>query len=59
MVLPIGDQALQQIGTAQERTVGRRLRRAHHNMIAAAGAGMAAVEQEFLGAAGGEARASS
>ena len=48
MVLPISHQAFQQIRTAQERAIGRRLS-AQHNVIAAAGAGVAAVEQEFLG----------
>ena len=49
MVLPIGDQAPQQIGPAQERRV-RRARGADHDVIAAARAGVAAVEHEFLGA---------
>ena len=55
MVLPEGDQALEQIGPAQERTVGRR-RRADDDVIAAAGAGVPAVEQELLGAEAREAR---
>ena len=47
MVLPVCDQALQQIGTAQKRTVRRgRHRRVH--VVAAAGAGMPAVEHELL-----------
>ena len=48
MVLPIGDDAFQHVGAAQERTVGRGLR-PHHDMITAAGAGVAAIQQEFLG----------
>ena len=53
MVLPVGDQAAQQVGPAQERAVGRR-RAAEHDVVAAAGAGVPAVEHELLGA---EARA--
>ena len=49
MVLPIRDQAAQQIGPAQEWTIGRG-RAAEHDVIAAAGAGVAAVEHELLGA---------
>ena len=49
MVLPIEDQAFQQIGPAQERRIGGR-GAADHDMIAAAGAGVAPVEQEFVGA---------
>ena len=48
MVLPIGDDARQQVGPAQERAVGRR-HAAEHDVIAAAGADMAAVQPEFLG----------
>ena len=46
---PVADQAAQQIGPAQERAVGRR-RAAQHHVVAAAGAGVAAVEHELLGA---------
>ncbi len=49
VVVPVAEQAPQQIGPAQERTVGRR-RAAEHDVIAAAGAGMPAVEHELLGA---------
>ena len=49
MVLPIGDDAAQQIRAAQERAVGG-LAGAEHDMVAAAGAGVAAVDHEFLGA---------
>ena len=49
MIQPVAEHALQQIRTAQERAVGRR-RAAQHQMIAAAGAGVAAIEHEFLGA---------
>ncbi len=48
MILPIGDDAFEHIGAAQEGTVRRGLR-PHHDVIAAAGAGVAAVELEFLG----------
>ena len=48
MVVPVGDQAAQQIGAAQERPVGRR-GAAEHEVVAAAGAGVAAVEHELLG----------
>ena len=49
MVLPVGDDAGEQIGAAQERAVGRR-DAAEHDVIAAAGADMTAVEHELLGA---------
>ena len=49
MVLPVGDQAAQQVGAAQERAVRRR-RAADDDVVAAAGAGVAAVEHELLGA---------
>ena len=49
MALPIENEALQEIGAAQERAVGRRASADHH-MIAAAGAGMAAIDHEFVGA---------
>ncbi|EKD60037.1 MAG: hypothetical protein ACD_54C00976G0002 [uncultured bacterium] len=48
MALPMKNQAGQQIGAAQERAV-RRGDAADHNMIAAAGAGMLAVDHEFIG----------
>ena len=47
MVLPVGEQAAQQVGPAQQRAVGRR-RAAEDDVVAAAGAGVAAVEHEFL-----------
>ena len=49
MVQPVADQAAQQIGAAQHRRVGGR-RAADHDVIAAASAGVAAVEHELLGA---------
>ena len=49
MALPIEDQAAEQIGPAQERRIFR-LGAAEHDMIAAAGAGMASVDHEFVGA---------
>ena len=49
MRLPVADQALEQVGTAQQRTVGGR-RAAERDVVAAAGAGVAAVEHELLGA---------
>ena len=49
MVVPVGDQAAQQIGPPQQRAVVRR-RPADHDVVAAAGAGVAAVDQELLGA---------
>ena len=42
----------EQVGAAQERAVGRRLA-AEHDVVAAAGAGVAAVEHELLGAEAG------
>ena len=47
--LPVQDQAVQQVGPAQEGAVHRR-RAAHHDMVAAAGAGVAAVDHELVGA---------
>ena len=47
MVVPEAEQRLQQIGAAQERAVGG-LGRAHHHVVAAAGADMAAVEHELF-----------
>ena len=49
MALEIENEALEQIGPAQERTVGRAFAAEHH-VIAAAGAGMAAVDHELVGA---------
>ena len=49
MALPVQHQALQQIRAAQERAVvGRRA--ADHDVVAAAGAGVAAVDHELVGA---------
>ena len=47
MVLPIGDDAPQQIGAPQEGAVGRR-DAAEHDVIAAAGADVPAVQHELL-----------
>ncbi len=55
MVLPVGDQAFQQVGAAQERAVFRR-RPAGDHVVAAAGARVAAVEHEFFRAQAAEAR---
>ena len=49
MPLPVQHQALQQIRPAQERRILRRAA-ADHDVIAAAGAGVAAVDQETVGA---------
>ena len=49
MVLPVGDDAAEQIGPPQERAVRRR-EAAEHDVVAAAGADMPAVELELLGA---------
>ena len=48
MMLPEGNQAAQQVGPAQQRAV-RRGRAAQGDVIAAAGASVAAIEHEFLG----------
>lgn len=48
VMLPIGDQAGEHIRPAQERTVGR-CRATEGDVVAAAGAGVAAIEHEFLG----------
>jgi hypothetical protein len=48
MVLPVRDQAAEQIRPAQKRAVGR-FASAEHHMVAAAGTGVAAVEHELLG----------
>ena len=49
MPLPVEHQALEQIGPAQERAVGG-VHAAQHDVVAAAGAGVAAVDHEFVGA---------
>ena len=49
MVLPVGDDRGEQVGAPQERAVGRR-HAAHDDVIAAAGAGVAAVGQILVGA---------
>ncbi len=49
MALPVQHEALQQIRAAQERRILRRAAADHH-MIAAAGAGVAAVDQKTVGA---------
>ncbi len=49
VVLPVGDDAAQQVGPAQEGTVGRR-GAAEGDVVAATGAAVATVEHEFLGA---------
>ncbi len=48
VVVPVGDQAAQQVRPAQEGRVVRR-RAAEHEVVAAAGAGVAAVDHELLG----------
>ena len=48
VVVPVREQAAQQVGAAQERRVGRR-RATEHEVVAAAGAGVAAVDHELLG----------
>ncbi len=55
VVLPVGNQALQQVRAAQQRAV-LRTRRAQGNVIATAGARVATVEHELLGAQAGLAR---
>ena len=47
MILPIGNQAAQQIGTPQQRAVRRRCP-AERDVVAAAGAGVTAVEHELF-----------
>src|SRR3990172_10889305 len=49
MVLPIGDEAAEQVRAAEQRAVGGS-RAAERDMVAAAGADVAAVQQEFFGA---------
>ncbi len=46
--MPIADQAAQQVGTPQKRRITRR-RAAQHEVVAAAGTGVAAIDHEFLG----------
>ena len=48
MVLPIGDDAGEQIGTPQEWAVGRR-DAAEDDVVAAAGADLSSVDHELLG----------
>ncbi len=48
MVVPIGDQAAQQVRAAQKRRIDRR-RPAEHEVIAAAGSGVPPIEHELLG----------
>ena len=48
VIVPVGDQAPQQVGTPEERAVCRR-RAAQDDVIAAAGPGVASVEHELLG----------
>ncbi len=47
MIMPVSDEALEEIGPAQDGAVGRG-GTAQDNMISAAGAGMPAIEHEFL-----------
>ncbi len=54
VVLPVGDQAAQQIGPPQDRAVGGG-RTAQGDVIAAAGAGVPPVQHEFFGAEPGRA----
>ena len=49
VIVPVSHQAPQQIGPTEERAVGRR-RAAEDDVVAAAGAGVRAVEVELLGA---------
>ena len=49
MVLPVQHQALEQVGPAQERAVGGR-GAADDDVVAAAGAGVLAVDHELVGA---------
>ena len=46
---PVDDEALEQVGAPEERAVERR-RAADHDMVAAAGPGMLAVDHELVGA---------
>ena len=49
MIVPVTNQAAQQVGAPQEGTVLRG-GAAHDYMIAAAGAGVLSIQHEFLGA---------
>ena len=53
MIVPIADEAAEQIGPAQEGRIGGR-GAADDDVVAAAGAGVAAVEHEFFGAEAAE-----
>src|SRR6516164_4415209 len=55
MPLPVQNQALEQVGSAQERAVGRG-RSSQRNVIAAAGADVATVDHELVGAKPAETR---
>ncbi len=55
VALPVEHEALQEVRPAQERAVLRR-RAAQHHMVAAAGAAMAAVDHELVGAEARQAR---
>ena len=48
VVVPIKDEAGQQFGAAQKRTIGRR-GPAHHHVVTATGAGVAAIGHELFG----------
>src|SRR5215471_17151124 len=48
MVLPVGNEAAQQVWSAEERTVGG-AGAAHRDVVAATGARMASVQHELLG----------
>src|SRR5262249_41590597 len=55
MVLPVGEEAREQVRTPQERAV-ERMRGADDDVVSAAGADRAAVDQELLGREPAEAR---
>ena len=55
MVVPVGDEAGEQVGAAQERGIGGCCA-AQHEMVAAAGPGVAPVEHELFGREAREAR---
>ena len=55
MIVPVAHQAAEQVGPPEDRAVGRR-GAADDDVVAAAGAGVAAVEHELLGAEPREAR---
>ena len=52
VILPVAEQASQQVRAAQNRAVCRR-RSADHDVVAAAGADVAAIDHEFLSAQAG------